>query len=135
MHDALRQRLLRRIENLPDQQVYQVLDFIEFLESKYARDAQIEPSGWQKFAEDLEDRLRQKAVRPGTIRDALQLVAAADSVLSSVSTAGKQILKELGATVPDESLTRPDPLSGPGSPPQERRDVTLAASSEGPDGS
>jgi hypothetical protein len=96
MHDVLRQRLLRRIESLPDEQVYQVLDFIEFLESKYARDLQVEASGLQKFAEGLEDKLRKKAVSPSTIREAFQLIAAADRVLSSVSTAGRQILTELG---------------------------------------
>ena len=102
MHEVLRQRLLRRVESLPDAQVYQVLDFIEFLESKYARDLQVEVSGLQKFAEDLEDKLRQKAVSPSTIREAFQLIAAADRVLSSVSTAGRQILTELGAQVPED---------------------------------
>ena len=102
MHDVLRQRLLRRIESLPDAQVYQVLDFIEFLESKYARDLKVEATGLQKFAEGLEDKLRKKAVSPSTIREAFQLIAAADRVLSSVSTAGKQILSELGTPVADE---------------------------------
>ena len=98
MHDVLRQRLMRRIESLPDEQVYQVLDFIEFLESKYARDLKTEATGLQKFAEGLEDKMRKKAVSPSTIREAFQLIAAADRVLSSVSTAGKQILSDLGAT-------------------------------------
>ncbi len=98
MHDVLRQRLMRRIESLPDEQVYQVLDFIEFLESKYARDLQTEATGLQKFAEGLEDKMRKKAVSPNTIREAFQLIAAADRVLSSVSTAGKQILADLSAT-------------------------------------
>ena len=102
MHDVLRQRLLRRIESLPDEQIYQVLDFIEFLESKYARDLQGEMSGFQKFAEGLEDRLRRNAVSPSTIREAFQLIATADRVLASVATAGKQILGELGATQPAE---------------------------------
>ena len=97
MHDVLRQRLLRRIESLPEEQIYQVLDFIEFLESKYARDLKVEATGLQKFAEGLEDKLRKKAVSPSTIREAFQLIAAADRVLSNVSSAGKQILNELGA--------------------------------------
>ena len=96
MHDALRQRLLRKIESLPDDQVYQALDFIEFLESKYAQGAAVEASGLQKFAENLEDKLRRKAVSPATIREAFQLISAADRVLSGVSSAGKQILSELG---------------------------------------
>ncbi len=36
MHDVLRTRLLRKLESLPEAQVYQVLDYIEFLESKYS---------------------------------------------------------------------------------------------------
>jgi len=106
MHDVLRQRLLRKIESLPDEQVYQALDFIEFLESKYAQTPAVEASGLQKFAENLEDKLRRKAVSPATIREAFQLISAADRVLSGVSSAGKQILSELG-----------EALEGPGDQP------------------
>ncbi|MCG6989373.1 MAG: DUF2281 domain-containing protein [Gemmatimonadetes bacterium] len=102
MHDVLRQRLLRKIESLPDEQIYQVLDFIEFLESKYVEVAPMEASGLQKFAENLEDRLRKRAVSPATIREAFQLISSADRVLSGVSSAGKRILAEL-----NEVLERP----------------------------
>ena len=111
MHDVLRQRLLRRIESLPEEQIYQVLDFIEFLESKYARDLKVEATGLQKFAEGLEDKLRKKAVSPSTIREAFQLIAAADRVLSNVSAAGKQILDELG-TPPSKEGGDVGPKSG-----------------------
>ena len=96
MHDVLRQRLLRKIESLPDEQIYQVLDYIEFLESKYASTSAVEASGLQKFAEGLEDKLRRRAVSPSTIREAFQLISAADRVLSGVSSAGRQILADLG---------------------------------------
>ncbi len=107
MHDVLRQRLLRKIESLPDDQIYQVLDFIEFLESKYARTPSVEASGLQKFAENLQDKLRRKAVSPSTIREAFQLISAADKALSGVSSAGKQILAELGEAfeTPSESTS------------------------------
>ena len=95
MHDVLRQRLLRKIESLPDEQIYQVLDYIEFLESKYASTGAVEASGLQKFAEGLEDKLRKRAVSPSTIREAFQLISAADRVLSGVSSAGRQILADL----------------------------------------
>lgn len=99
MHDALHQRLIRKIESLPDEQIYQVLDFIEFLESKYGEVEPVEASGLQKFAENLEDKLRKKAVSPNTIREAFQLISAADRVLSGVSSAGKQILSDLGTAL------------------------------------
>lgn len=107
MHDVLRQRLLRKIESLPDDKIYQALDFIEFLESKYAQAPAAEASGLQKFAENLEDKLRRKAVSPATIREAFQLISAADRVLSGVSSAGKQILSELG-----EALEAPSEPQG-----------------------
>ena len=98
MHDVLRQRLMRTIESLPDEQIYQVLDYIEFLEAKYAKYAEadaVEASGLQKFAEGLQDKLRKKAVSPDTIREAFQLISAADRVLSGVSSAGKRVLADL----------------------------------------
>ena len=115
MHDVLRQRLLRKIESLPDEQIYQVLDYIEFLESKYSTVEQMEASGLQKFAEGLEDKLRQRAVSPSTIREAFQVISAADKVLSGVSTAGKQILADLNQALEPDSGEESGvtPASGP----------------------
>lgn len=98
MHDVLRKRLMRKLESLPEAQLYQALDFIEFLESRYAPGGSLveESSGLQRFAENLEDRLRRKAVSPATIREAFQLIASADRVLSDVANAGRQLLGELG---------------------------------------
>ena len=95
MHDVLRKRLMRTVESLPDQQIYQVLDYIEFLEAKYAQDEAVEASGLQKFAEGLEDKLRKKAVSPNTIREAFQFISAADRVLSGVRSASKKALTDL----------------------------------------
>jgi hypothetical protein len=95
MHDALRQRLIRKIESLPDAQIYQILDYIEFLDAKYGSAGDVEASALQKFAEGLEDKMRRRAVSPSTIREAFQLISAADRVLSGVSSAGKQILNDL----------------------------------------
>ncbi|MDE0073257.1 MAG: DUF2281 domain-containing protein [Gammaproteobacteria bacterium] len=96
MHDVLRNRLLRKIESLPDRQIYQVLDYIEFLEEKYGeREGEQEPTGFQRFAERLEDSLRKRTVRPAVIREAFQLLAAADRGLSNVSAAGQKFLRDL----------------------------------------
>ena len=115
MHDILRQRLMRRIESLPEEQVYQILDYIEFLESKYGTDAAEETSGLRRFAEAMEDKLRKKAMSPATLREAFQLISAADRVLSNVSSAGKKLMEELapgaeGGPVKDD----PSPVEEPG---------------------
>lgn len=125
MHDALRRRILRRLESLPEAQIYQVLDYIEFLESRYNRGIPETATALQKLAERLEDGLRKGKVNPANLREAFQLISSADRVLSSVSSAGKQLLNELQAVGEDpEELppTRPTPpprAPARGAPPEE----------------
>ena len=95
MHDILRERLMRKIESLPEEQVYQTLDYIEFLESKYGTDAAEETSGLRRFAEVMEDKLRKRSMSPAKLREAFQLISAADRVLSNVSSAGRKLMEEL----------------------------------------
>ena len=95
MHDVLRTRILRKLESLPEDQVYQVLDYIEFLESKYAPDLSSETTGLQSFAEKLEDQLRKRTVSPSSLREAFQLISAADKVLSNVANLGKEFIGDL----------------------------------------
>jgi len=95
MHEAMRKRILRRLETLPESQLYQILDYIEFLESRYNRGIPEETTALQKLAEKLEDGLRKGNVNPSNLREAFQLISTADRVLSSVSAAGKQLLDEL----------------------------------------
>lgn len=98
MHDVLRARLLRKIESLPEEQVYQILDYIEFLESKYSPDLSAEASGLQSFAEKLEDQLRKRTVSPASLREAFQLISAADRVLSNVANVGRELLGDLNGS-------------------------------------
>jgi len=94
MEDVLRQRLIRKIESLPEEQVYQVLDYIEFLDIKYGA-VPDEASGLQKFAEGIQDKMRERAMSPSTIRGAFQIISTADKVFSSVSDAGSRLMEEL----------------------------------------
>ena len=103
MHDILRERLMRKIESLPEEQVYQTLDYIEFLESKYGTDAAEETSGLRRFAEVMEDKLRKRSMSPAKLREAFQLISAADRVLSNVSSAGRKLMEEL--TPSDDEVT------------------------------
>ena len=106
MHDVLRTRILRKLESLPENQVYQVLDYIEFLESKYAGEPASETPGLQSFAEKLEDQLRRRTVSPASLREAFQLISAADKVLSNVANVGKELLGEMNGP-PEEKAPGP----------------------------
>jgi hypothetical protein len=127
MNDALRRRILRKLDTLPEAQLYQVLDYIEFMESKYNRGIPEDVTTLQRLAERLDDGLRKGRVNPANLREAFQLISTADRVLSSVSMAGKQLLQELqesgeeripaeGGAVGGSSPSRPPrPGGGPGS--------------------
>ena len=109
MHDVLRDRLWRKMEALSEQQIYQVLDYIEFLESKYAPGRTVPPSALQKFAERLEDGMRLRNVAPKVITGTVGLVGTAHKVFKGVSDAGKGIIGAI------DSATQPRPPAPPAS--------------------
>ena len=96
MHDVLRARVMRILESLPEAQVYQVLDYIEFLDSKYGSPGeQKQAGGFQRLAEGIEDGLRNRSLDPSRLREAFQVFAAADRAMSGVAKAGRQLLDEI----------------------------------------
>ena len=92
MHDILRDRILRKLEVLPESQIYEVLDYIEFLEARYARAAAARPDALQRFAERLEDSMRMRSVAPKVISGTVGLVGTARRVIQNVADAGREIL-------------------------------------------
>jgi hypothetical protein len=110
MHDLLRDRIIRHLEALPEVQQYQVLDYIEFLSSKYNRQVR-QPGGVQRFGERLEDRMRAQGVALGTIRGAMGVVGTATRMVSGITEAGAAVLREV------ENVVLPRD-TGNGSPPQ-----------------
>lgn len=117
---------MRKIESLPEAQVYQVLDFIEFLESKYAAaDMEKQASGLQRLAEGLEDKLRKRAFNPSNLREAFQLLAAADRAISGVTQAGREILGGLAEGAKgDEPYSKGDEPSSKGDEPSSEKGDT-----------
>ena len=127
MHDILKERLARQIEALPEQQLYQVLDYIEFLNSKYARESQRPPvSSLQRFGERLEDKLRINRVGFDVIRGTLNVVGAADRVVSGLAEAGRSILGDTPPAPPPsqspQQLRKPEP---PRSEAPRRSDIII----------
>ena len=93
MHDILRERLWRNIEALPDDRIYQLLDYVEFLTSKYAHREVRPVSPIQKFGERLEDHMRGNGVGFGVIRGTLGAMGTADRVVNDIADVGRTLLK------------------------------------------
>lgn len=92
MHDILRERILRKLQVLPEQQLYEVLDYIEFLEAKYAKELARKPDGLQRFAERLEDSMRMRSVAPKVISGTVGAIGTARSIVKGVTEAGRGII-------------------------------------------
>jgi hypothetical protein len=95
MNQFLTDRVQRKLETLSDERVYQVLDYIEFLESKYAESKPAAPSVFQRFAEGVEDTMRAGKISASTVAETMSLMSKAMGVLGGVAAAGKSVASDL----------------------------------------
>src|SRR6185503_5050819 len=136
MNQFLRDRILRKLDTISDERAYQVLDFVEFLESKYAERQNPSANVFQRFAETVEDKLRAGRVSAATISETMSLMNKAMGVLSGVAAAGKSVANDIVGAA--SSLTTPSGLvtdgSAPAPPPEQRPPVAPPATTPERDG-
>ena len=107
MHDQLKERIIRRLETLADERGYQVLDYIEFLESKYA-ERQAPTNFFAKLAERVEDTMRAGRIPVKAIGGTLSVMDGAGKVMKGVVAAGKAVVDEtVGAASRPPEIGKP----------------------------
>jgi hypothetical protein len=111
MNEFLRKRIERKLESLPDERVYQVLDYIEFLESKYAERSSGEPSAFQKLAETVEDTMRAGRLSVSAIRGTMDAMGAASRVMGGLAAAGKAVVDQVAPPAKDPNRIETPPAS------------------------
>ena len=111
-NEFLRDRIQRRLANLPDERLYQVLDFVEFLETKYSPEPAASANFFQRFAEGMEDRLRAGRVSASAISETMNLMHRAMGVMNGVAAAGKSVASDI-AEVAQRATSAP-PADGGG---------------------
>lgn len=134
MNDILRERLIRKLDTLPEERVYQILDYIDFLESKYAPSIASAPNPIKRFAEGVEDTLRAGKASAGFIAGTMSVMSKAAGVVSEVASAGKSVATEIAgvaqsvtgigskADTPEPAIqTGAPPNAGPTQPPGDQR--------------
>ena len=112
MNEHLRDRILRKLETLSDERGYQVLDYAEFLESRYAERESPNASTFTRFTEAIEDKLRASKVSASAIAETVGFMNRAANVLNSALETGRTMASELVNTT--RSTTNP---TQPGPPP------------------
>jgi hypothetical protein len=94
MNQTLRDRILRKLDEMPDERGYALLDYAEYLESKFAGKTAVAPGALERFAEGVEDTLRAGRVSASTIAETMGLLNRAMNVLSGVAAAGKSVASD-----------------------------------------
>lgn len=107
MNEILRKELWRKLESLPDEKAYQVLDYIKFLETRYGETGD-QASGFQRIAEGVQDTMRRGKVPASALRETMKAFSAADRVLGAFKDAGKEFLAEMEKGAPEPSAPSKD---------------------------
>ncbi len=124
MNEGLRDTLVRKLENLPDESARQLLDYIEFLESKYHRSVR-ERSTLERLAENIEGTLGATRLSQAAVRGTAQVIETAGSVMRGVVAAGQAVVDELqsAASTSTQSDAQPDTAEAT-SPTETEADVS-----------
>ena len=107
MNDHLRERINRKLDTLTDERGYQVLDFVEFLESKYAERQTPQGNAFTRFTEAVEDRLRAGKVSAAAIAETMGLLNRAANVLNGAVAAGKSVASDIVNVAQNVGAPRP----------------------------
>jgi hypothetical protein len=94
MNDKLKARITGRLGGLSDDVGRQVLDYMEFLESKYNRSTRT-PSTVQRITENLEDRIGGVRISDVAAKGTAQVMEAAGKLMEGLAAASRVIAEEL----------------------------------------
>ena len=105
MDELLRKRIDRALEGLTQDQALQVLDYAEFMQSKYA--GRRGPSTLERIANGVEDTLRVGKVPLAAIKGTREVFNTADRVMRGLADASRSVVDELQGQVTE--LTKSEP--------------------------
>lgn len=123
MNEHLRERISRKLDAMSDERGYQMLDYVEFLESKYADRQNPQGNAFTRFTEAVEDRLRAGKVSASAIAETMGLLNRAANVLNGAVAAGKSVATDFysvaqnaGVRGPSGTTAAPQPGPTPSTP-------------------
>jgi hypothetical protein len=109
MNDLLKQRIIRLLDAASDERGYQILDFVEFLDSKYAERS--EPDGFlSKITATVENTMRAGQLPIQAITGTIGLMDSAAKVMKGLAAAGQAVVEEaVKAVESGQKDTEPKP--------------------------
>lgn len=94
MDELLEKRITRALEGMDDEQARKVLDYIEFLQSKYGTRS-TKPSAIERIANGVEDTLRVGKVPFNAIKGTRGVFNTADRIVKGVADVGRAVVDEI----------------------------------------
>lgn len=107
MNEHLRDRINRKLDALSDERGYQVLDYVEFLESKYSERQNAPANAFTRFTEAVEDRMRAGKISAAAIAETMGLLNRAANVLNGAVAAGKSVASDVLSAAQGVGTQRP----------------------------
>lgn len=111
MNELFRKRIERRLESLPDELAYQILDYIEFLEAKYGIGGS-KPTPFERLAEGVEDVLRAGKLPVAAVKGTMRVMESASRLMSRLAEASRVAAAELEKSISPAGSTA-GPRAGP----------------------
>lgn len=112
MNELFKRRIERKLESLPDEMAYQVLDYVEFLEAKYGRGG-TQPTPFEKLAEGVEDLLRAGRLPVAAVKGTMQVMESASRLMSRLAEASRAAAAELAKSVSASGGGESEPAAPP----------------------
>lgn len=113
MNDIQRDRLIRKLETLPEERVYQIFDYIDFLESKYSQKSSQSGNPLTRFAEGVEDTMRAGKISANVIGGTMSIMNKAVGAINEVAAAGKSVASGIIGVATGSAPTTTEPEAQP----------------------
>jgi len=117
MNEQLRERIMRAVESLSDDRGYQVLDYVEFLGSKYAERANPD-NVFTRMTDRAQDILRAGKMPIDAISGTVSFFDGASKVMKGLASAAQAVVDE--ATSAAKGAVAEPPKAPPQVPPEKR---------------
>jgi hypothetical protein len=115
VNEFLKKRIERLLESLPDERLYEVADYLEFIAARYGTKS--EPATpFQRLAETVEDTLRKGRVSASVIKSTMDAMGSAGRMMSGLAAAGKAVVDQVSEAV-SEGRPAPGPAGAEKKPP------------------
>jgi hypothetical protein len=112
VNEQLRDRIARRLEALSDERGLQILDYVEFLESKYA-ERSTPTNIFARLTDTVQDTMRAGKLPLEAISGTVGFFDGASKVMRGIASAATAVVDEAGKTAEQLAKAGAKPPSAP----------------------